>query len=164
MEYFLLPRKCATVAHGTKLSLEVIEMDSILLESVEGLGHSPFTMEPGEIWETLQAEKDVVSRELLTQAMVREGHPTLVESEAAEQYARELSWGRRTRLEKRLRELNAAQDRLSEGTYGRCSDCGERIDSKRLTADAAASRCIACQTRIENESAFSGESLMLLIH
>ncbi|HLN97183.1 MAG TPA: hypothetical protein VK208_01750 [Pyrinomonadaceae bacterium] len=140
-------------------------MDGILLESVEGLGHSPFASEPGEVWEHLQIEKDQVSRDLLAQAMVREGHLVgLLESEAAEEYALEFGWRQRQRLEGRLRQLNEAQDRLIEGRYGVCVDCTGKIDGRRLAADAAVQRCLACQTLLESEYALRKESLTHVIH
>ena len=42
-------------------------MSAVLLESMEGLGHSPFVADPGETWERLQTEKEKVSQELLTE-------------------------------------------------------------------------------------------------
>lgn len=41
--------------------------DGILLESVEGLGHSPFVANAGEMWWSLQGEREEVSRELLAE-------------------------------------------------------------------------------------------------
>jgi DnaK suppressor protein len=44
----------------------------------------------------------------------------------------------------RIRTLEAAQQRLDEGEFGFCTECGEFIGLKRLEIDAAAIRCIAC--------------------
>ena len=126
-------------------------MSAILLESVEGLEHSPFVTEPGEVWERLQAEKEEVSRDLIAEGMLCASGVDLLESEAADEYAREIRWRHRGQLEGRLRELNEAQDRLIAGTYGRCTNCEEEIGSKRLLADPAAARCIDCQRSVENE-------------
>lgn len=49
-------------------------------------------------------------------------------------------------LEK-ARDLNAALDRIQMGVYGICIDCGEEVDSKRLTAYPTAKRCIDCQNQ-----------------
>ncbi len=43
-----------------------------------------------------------------------------------------------------LSELDAALDRLHEGRYGRCVECGEWISAARLEALPATQRCIAC--------------------
>jgi RNA polymerase-binding transcription factor DksA len=139
-------------------------MDGILLESVEGLGHSPFVAEPGEIWEQLQTEKEEVSRHLLSEGSRCAGDADLLESEASEEYAREIRWLHRGQLEGRLREVNDALDRLIDGAYGRCIDCREEIDSRRLMADPAAARCVMCQRTIESEGALDERSRTHLTH
>lgn len=48
-----------------------------------------------------------------------------------------------------LREVDAALLRIKDGTYGECVDCGKDIPLPRLSANPSASRCIACQERIE---------------
>ena len=39
----------------------------------------------------------------------------------------------------------AALSRISEGSYGRCVDCGKPVPPGRLEARPDASRCVACQ-------------------
>ena len=48
-----------------------------------------------------------------------------------------------------LRDVEAALLRLRDGTYGECVDCGTNIPFARLQANPSASRCIACQERVE---------------
>jgi len=48
-----------------------------------------------------------------------------------------------------VRQLEAARERISDGTYGVCADCGSDIPVERLRAQPAALRCIACQERHE---------------
>jgi RNA polymerase-binding protein DksA len=48
-----------------------------------------------------------------------------------------------------LREVEAALQRMKDGTYGECVDCGTDIPFARLQANPSASRCIACQERVE---------------
>ena len=48
-----------------------------------------------------------------------------------------------------LREVEAALVRMKDGTYGECVDCGTDIPFGRLQANPSASRCIACQERVE---------------
>lgn len=128
----------------------MIIMDAMLLESVEGLGHSPFVASPGAIWESLQAERERIGRELLSEGQLCECEVNgLLESEASEEYTREIRWRRRSQLEDRLRAISEAQDRVIDGLYGRCMQCGTDIGSKRLLADAAALLCIDCQRSIE---------------
>lgn len=47
-------------------------------------------------------------------------------------------------LEKRLHEIIAALERMENGTYGTCENCGKEIDIERLKANPAATSCIKC--------------------
>lgn len=55
-----------------------------------------------------------------------------------------------------LRGLDAARDRIAEGAYGVCVDCGRDIDFERLRVSPIAIRCIDCQTRHEKTFATPG--------
>ena len=59
----------------------------------------------------------------------------------------------RESLEGRLRAINDAQDRLMDGAYGICQECGSHIGGKRLVADPAAALCLVCQQVMEQEAA-----------
>ena len=48
------------------------------------------------------------------------------------------------RLQRRIRELAAALDRLDRGEYGRCRRCGGQIDAARLEVLPAALDCRDC--------------------
>jgi RNA polymerase-binding protein DksA len=48
-----------------------------------------------------------------------------------------------------LRGLEAARERLKDGSYGICKDCGAEIEFARLRANPGAERCIDCQRRHE---------------
>ena len=57
-----------------------------------------------------------------------------------------------TEMENEARELRAidqAQERVKNGTYGYCVECGHPIPYARLEAYPAAERCTECQTRHE---------------
>jgi DnaK suppressor protein len=59
-----------------------------------------------------------------------------------------------------LRALEAARQRLAEGSYGTCADCGGEIGFERLQVNPAAVRCIRCQTAYEKtHAAGPGSSL-----
>ena len=53
-----------------------------------------------------------------------------------------------------LRGLEAAHERIANGDYGVCVDCGRDIGFERLRAAPSAIRCIACQTL--HEKTFAG--------
>lgn len=52
-----------------------------------------------------------------------------------------------------LRRIDTALARLSEGSYGLCEDCGQRIPEARLEAEPTALRCIHCQELYEKTHA-----------
>jgi RNA polymerase-binding transcription factor DksA len=43
-----------------------------------------------------------------------------------------------------IRQIRDALNRIAEGSYGVCAQCGEPIDPKRLKALPTAIKCIAC--------------------
>ncbi len=43
-----------------------------------------------------------------------------------------------------IHRIEAALQRIAEGTYGICDECGADIDPKRLKALPTASKCISC--------------------
>ncbi|HEY3074181.1 MAG TPA: TraR/DksA family transcriptional regulator [Burkholderiales bacterium] len=54
-----------------------------------------------------------------------------------------------TRDLEEFRALEAARERLKDGAYGICADCGSDIGYERLKAFPAAMRCVQCQERHE---------------
>ncbi len=47
----------------------------------------------------------------------------------------------------RLAEITAALDRVADGRYGVCVECGAAIGAERLDARPAAAMCLACVSR-----------------
>jgi DnaK suppressor protein len=43
-----------------------------------------------------------------------------------------------------IRRIDAALQRIGEGEYGWCAECGETIEARRLEVDPAAPRCANC--------------------
>ena len=56
-----------------------------------------------------------------------------------------------TKASEELREVEAAMDRLRDGSYGICVDCGGEISYARLRVTPEARRCALCQTKIEDK-------------
>jgi RNA polymerase-binding transcription factor DksA len=50
-----------------------------------------------------------------------------------------------------LDQINAALERVANGTFGRCTSCGAEISELRLKALPYASQCAAC-ARVETDS------------
>lgn len=55
-----------------------------------------------------------------------------------------------------LRDIEAALNRLKEGAFGACIDCGDDIAFERLHAYPVAQRCLRCQEKREREFAQEG--------
>lgn len=49
-----------------------------------------------------------------------------------------------------LEAIDAALQRIQDGVYGVCTDCGVHIPAARLHAAPETARCIACQDRLEH--------------
>jgi RNA polymerase-binding transcription factor DksA len=56
-----------------------------------------------------------------------------------------------------IRDIEAARQRIAEGTYGICIDCGGEIEAERLKVYPTAKRCFACQSQREKIYAQEGK-------
>ena len=63
---------------------------------------------------------------------------------------RESSAQTRARDFRLLREVEAARNRMREGTFGICLNCEEKIAPKRLLAIPWATYCLSCQANAES--------------
>ena len=80
--------------------------------------------------------------------------PTSEVMEAAQEgVAKELEWVSRGILLARLKTLARAEEKVREGSYGRCDLCEQPIAAGRLRAMPEAVRCVPCATARERESA-----------
>lgn len=59
-------------------------------------------------------------------------------------------------LNRRLYQLDKALDRLMDGYYGVCCECGETIERRRLKDDPASAFCLACQQILESNFISNG--------
>ncbi len=50
-------------------------------------------------------------------------------------------------LDENREQVERALERVAEGAYGVCEDCGRRIPRDRLKFQPAATRCVDCQSR-----------------
>ena len=48
-----------------------------------------------------------------------------------------------------LKDIDNALDKISNGTYGICEECDEKINEKRLEVNPVARYCITCQRGLE---------------
>jgi DnaK suppressor protein len=80
------------------------------------------------------------------------GDPDSVDGSAAS-VERELDFATRSLLLLRTRRLAHALERVMNGTYGTCEECGEPIAPKRLAAMPEVTTCVTCQSRRERRDA-----------
>jgi len=59
-----------------------------------------------------------------------------------------------------MRDIEAALQRIKNGEYGVCTDCGVDVAFARLQAYPTAKRCIVCQEKREREYAHEGQPKM----
>ena len=57
------------------------------------------------------------------------------------------------RDKEKLLAIDEALDKIQDGTYGVCEECGEEIGARRLKAMPLAKLCVSCQSRLEKEQA-----------
>jgi DnaK suppressor protein len=71
--------------------------------------------------------------------------------EIGEEHVRHaVRYAEQERDEIELRDIDEALQRMREGTYGECMDCGIDIPLQRLHAQPAARRCVRCQEAFEH--------------
>ena len=76
--------------------------------------------------------------------------------EAAQHAHSDLEGAQEQRDVDEMAQVETALHRLEGGTYGACTDCGERIPLARLHVQPAAQRCAPCQMVFEQASNRSG--------
>lgn len=63
----------------------------------------------------------------------------------------------RDRERKLLSKIDEALERVAEGEFGICEDCGEKIGLKRLEARPVTTHCIDCKTIQETKERSQGK-------
>ena len=69
---------------------------------------------------------------------------------AVDDVAVDLEFHSREAVFARLTLVNGALERIREGSYGLCGECGRPISARRLASDAAVALCVECQSSHEN--------------
>lgn len=71
--------------------------------------------------------------------------------QAGDERDRELSLLLTGREKEKLSAINEALEKLNEGTYGICEECGEKIGAGRIKVMPLAKFCVSCQSKLEKE-------------
>ncbi len=74
-----------------------------------------------------------------------------VVDQAVDEQDRGLSLLLTGREKRKLRAVQEALDKVEEGTYGICEDCGEAVGPGRLKAMPLAKLCVTCQSQWEED-------------
>jgi DnaK suppressor protein len=69
--------------------------------------------------------------------------------EAANIYNKQILLSLNENERMRLKEVDEALDRIENGTYGICEECGGAIGLKRLEVRPVAKYCVPCLTKLE---------------
>ena len=69
--------------------------------------------------------------------------------EAANIYNKQILLSLNENERMRLQEVDESLDRIENGTYGICEECGEPIGLKRLEVRPVAKYCVPCKTKME---------------
>lgn len=96
-------------------------------------------------------------------SVVEQGRETIAEEaqdtadQAVFSYQKELLFTRGTHNHGQLSLVKRALERLKEGTFGECIECGNEIGAKRLEALPWTPYCIDCQEKMERGNLSSTE-------
>jgi DnaK suppressor protein len=69
--------------------------------------------------------------------------------QATDNSEQEVSLGRIASQTREVREIDEALERIRDGTFGVCEQCGKAIPAARLEAIPYARLCVACQAKEE---------------
>ena len=95
----------------------------------------------GEVQEKYKFPKDHLTEQV-----------TDIADDAVQSYDRQLVIGLGEKDLKKLRLVEEAIERLDNGEYGVCSDCGALIPEGRLKVVPFASHCVDCLEKIEKKN------------
>jgi DnaK suppressor protein len=104
-----------------------------------------------------ELQADLHAAELARQAQAPAGEAGVVDQkDMAERWqASDLDSAQQQRDAVEAQQVAAALQRLDEGRYGDCQDCGQPIPFARLRVQPAALRCASCQAAFEHAAEFA---------
>ena len=79
------------------------------------------------------------------------GYSIHIADTADEDYARSFTLDLAAGKQKLLSDVEDALDKIEDGSYGSCEDCGGEIPLKRLKAQPWARYCLKCAQKMEEE-------------
>jgi RNA polymerase-binding transcription factor len=107
------------------------------------------------VQDTLEKERAIlledIRREKARLEVYNEENPDSFDLADQSRY-QEISLNRLENLEKWLEQIESAHQRIQDGSYGICNQCGKPINPERLEAMPAAAYCLKCQKKQERKS------------
>ena len=79
------------------------------------------------------------------------GHSSHMAEDATEAFEQAVGVALRRQIAESLEQGERALDKLDNGVYGICENCGERIDPARLKAIPQTTLCLKCKTQMERK-------------
>ncbi len=92
-----------------------------------------------------------ISENPVPEALITQTDIGDVIDQAGDERDRELSLLLSGRDKEKLMAINEALEKLREGTYGICEECGEKIGPGRIKVMPLAKYCVSCQAKLEKE-------------
>ncbi len=92
-----------------------------------------------------------ISESPVPEALITQTDIGDVIDQAGDERDRELSLLLSGRDKEKLLAINEALEKLREGTYGICEECGEKIGPGRIKVMPLAKFCVSCQAKLEKE-------------
>ena len=103
------------------------------------------------LWDMREKLVSEISGSLIPESLTASSEIGDLVDQAGDERDRELSLLLTDRDKEKLFAINEALEKLKEGTYGICEECGDKIGQGRLKVMPLAKYCVNCQTRIEKE-------------
>jgi RNA polymerase-binding protein DksA len=122
--------------------------DVLTIQQITELKESLLTLRDTltqEIDEDLQQSRESASYN----SLAGDVHDSAEESVAEQLSALEAEMANRHTTE--IHDIDAALERIENGSYGICIECGQQIGLKRLQAYPIAKRCIECKKKFEQQ-------------
>jgi DnaK suppressor protein len=92
--------------------------------------------------------KDVQSANAASREMGQDGVPDIGDM-SANTYNRDVLLNLSENQRQKIRDIDAALDRLAQGEYGICARCGDDIAPRRMEVRPFSRYCIDCKTDVE---------------
>ena len=103
------------------------------------------------LWDMREKLIAEISGSLIPESLTASSEIGDLVDQAGDERDRELSLLLTDRDKEKLFAINEALEKLKEGSYGICEECGEKIGQGRLKVMPLAKYCVNCQSKIEKE-------------